>query len=378
MIIPTNQIIVNKPKLIALSTPKIYQNFNPQSAKSLPSLSLYQNMTPIIQRTRPIINTPVFTTQPIRQNITLLNNNSLPRLNLNKASFHAYPLNSNIEPAEKINILEYKILNEIGEGVFGKIYRVIWSLNNKMYALKQETLDNMQDLVKRENYVQILRNFLRTTNCQGVVCIYGNYYVQKGNQILYYELMELCERDFEKEIKERSRFLRYYSEMELISIFSQLVSTLAALQRNNITHRDIKPQNILVANGRYKLCDFGEVRIMEKAEGITVQRVRGSELYMSPILFNGYRQGINQVRHNTYRSDVFSLGMCFLFAATLSFNGLVEIREVIDSNRKLAILNKHLGGRYSPRIINIINFMLQTDEQNRPDFLSLEMFINKK
>jgi len=112
-------------------------------------------------------------------------------------------------------------------------------------------------------------------------------------------------------------------------------------------------------------------------EGIVVQRVRGSELYMSPILFNGLRAKVIHVRHNTYKSDVFSLGMCFLLAACLNYDGLVEIRELNDMRQKEMILNKYLSGRYSPKCISILLLMLQTEEIDRPDFILLESAIKK-
>ena len=34
------------------------------------------------------------------------------------------------------------------------------------------------------------------------------------------------------------------------------------MQQNNVTHRDIKPQNVLIKGGFYKLCDFDEVKII--------------------------------------------------------------------------------------------------------------------
>ena len=114
-----------------------------------------------------------------------------------------------------------------------------------------------------------------------------------------------------------------------------------------------------------------------KKEGIVVQRVRGSELYMSPILFYGLRNKVFQVKHNTYKSDVFSLGMCILLAACLSFDGLVEIREVSDMNTKLYILNKHLSKRYSQRIIKIFYLMLIHEERERPHFIDLEKIIRQ-
>ena len=156
----------------------------------------------------------------------------------------------------------------------------------------------------------------------------------------------------------------------------QLIKTLSLLQKNHITHRDIKPQNILISHGIYKLCDFGDVRLMQR-EGIVVQRVRGSELYMSPILFNGLRSKVLHVRHNTYKSDVFSLGMCFLLAACLSYDGCVDIREINDMKQKEIILSKHLSGRYSPKCISILLLMLQTEEINRPDFILLESAIRE-
>ena len=275
------------------------------------------------------------------------------------------------EPSERINLTEFKVVKEIGQGTFGRIYKVIWLINNKIYALKKEILKDIEGVKVRQHRNETIRNFIKRTNCKGIVNLYGNLLIQNGYEFHYYELMELCERDFEKEIKQRSINFNFYSEQELYSIMYQLIITLSFLQKNHITHRDIKPQNILISNGIYKLCDFGDIRFMQR-EGIVVQRVRGSELYMSPILFNGLRAKQLQVRHNTYKSDVFSLGMVFLLAACLSYDGLVEIRELVDMNQKILIINKYLSRRYSPKLIRVLGLMLETVEANRPDFISLE------
>ena len=169
----------------------------------------------------------------------------------------------------------------------------------------------------------------------------------------------------------RANYLSYFTEAELNNIMKQLISILSFLQKRHITHRDIKPQNILIANGQYKLCDFGDIRVMQR-DGLVVQRIRGSELYMSPILFNALRQGVQTIQHNTYKSDVFSLGMCLFYAACLSFNGPVEIREVVNMNIKQQILNKYLGTRYSQKFIKFLYLMLLTNEDDRPDFVLLE------
>jgi hypothetical protein len=286
-------------------------------------------------------------------------------------------LNNNLrEPSERINLQEFRVLNEIGEGTFGKIYKVLWLVNNKFYALKKEVLKEIDGVKVRQHRNEAIRAFIKNTNCGGIVKLYANLTIQNGYEFQYFELMELCDKDFEKEIRERSAYNQYYTELELHNIMLQLISTLSFLQKMHITHRDIKPQNILISNGIYKLCDFGDIRVMQR-EGMVVQRVRGSELYMSPILFKGLRDKAYQVKHNTYKSDVFSLGMCFLFAACLSFDGCVEIREIFDMNQKELILNKYLGRRYSQKIIKILCLMLQTEEVFRPDFFILQAAIRQ-
>jgi serine/threonine protein kinase len=216
---------------------------------------------------------------------------------------------------------------------------------------------------------------LEKTNNKGVIQIYSSLCKKAKQEYIYYELMELGEMDWEKEINLRRQKNLYYTENELINISSQLIKTLSLMQKYHITHRDIKPQNILIVNGKYKLCDFGEIRIMER-EGIVVQRIRGSELYMSPILFYGLRANMIQVKHNTYKSDVFSLGMCIIYAATMYFNCTDEIREITDMKIIYNVLNKYLGERYSNKLISLIFIMIQIEEELRPDFIKLEENLN--
>ena len=193
---------------------------------------------------------------------------------------------------------------------------------------------------------------------------------------IYYELMEKAQRDWDKEINIRRQYKLYYTEKELLNIMTQLITTLSLLEKNHITHRDIKPQNILVLNGEYKLGDFGEIRVL-KREGLIVQRVRGSELYMSPILFHGLHLNLIQVKHNTYKSDVFSLGMCLFYAASLTYCGVDSIRELIDMKKIKDILFQFLSRRYSDELIMFILSMLEIDENKRLNFIQLEKKLKK-
>ena len=184
--------------------------------------------------------------------------------------------------------------------------------------------------------------------------------------------MELAKTDWEREINSRNKKHLYYTQTELFDIIKQLITCYSLLQKNNISHRDVKPQNILIINGLYKICDFGEARNISGKNGYIHQPIRGSELYMSPILFDALNNNQLDVLHNSYKSDAFSLGMCIFFAATLSYDSLYEIREEKNMMKIKKILEKYLLPRYSENLVNILYNMLQVDEDLRPNFIELE------
>ena len=282
-------------------------------------------------------------------------------------------LDNKIIPKQKLNLEEFKMEEQIGKGTFGKIYCARWNKNNKLYALKKETLTDRESVQKRREAFKIIQNFIKNTQSKGVINIYSNLLLKNKLDLeyQYYELMEKAERDWDQEINLRNKCNTYYKESEILNIMKQLISILSLFQKNHITHRDIKPQNILVINGKYKLSDFGEIRIL-KRDGLIVQRVRGSELYMSPILFHGLHLDLIQVKHNTYKSDVFSLGMCLFHACTLNYAGVDSIRELTSMQKIKEILFHHLRKKYSNKLIMFILDMLEIHEDTRPDFIQLE------
>ena len=106
------------------------------------------------------------------------------------------------------------------------------------------------------------------------------------------------------------------------------------------------------------------------------QTVRGTELYMSPILFNALRNtGEIDIKYNPYKSDVYSLGLCMLLAASLSYIPLYKIREINDINTVENIIEKYLNHMYSKKFIKLIIIMLQINEKYRPDFIELNSMI---
>ncbi len=278
------------------------------------------------------------------------------------------------ENNKKFNLDDYNIISQIGEGTFGKIYQVEGK-NKRKYALKKILTNSENDIKTIESEYKIL-NDLSPYNLN-LVKIYG-IETKKLDKTTYvmYVLMDLAIRDWEKEIIQRNQRKNYYSENELFKILKELIHTFSELQKHKISHRDIKPQNILLFNDNtFKIADFGEAKQnLMTNKNTSRQTIRGTELYMSPILFKAIK-GKNvgkYTEHNVFKSDVFSLGLCLLFAATLSFNSLFDIRELNDTVSMKLVLMKYLKNRYSNKFTDILFGMLEIEEKFREDFIELD------
>ena len=195
--------------------------------------------------------------------------------------------NNNINNNEYNNISEYKIIKQIGRGTFGQIF-MVENEKREFFALKKIIACSMKEIQILEHEYKILFNINISDENIDLVKIYKIETKQLDHTtFVMYVLMELSNTDLEKEILKRRKDLNYYTENQLISIMSSLIKTFSLLQKKNISHRDIKPQNVLVFNdNKYKLTDFGEAKELLDDTKVTEKRtLRGTELYMSPILF---------------------------------------------------------------------------------------------
>ena len=264
-----------------------------------------------------------------------------------------------------INIDDYIMDKKLGEGSYGVIFSVFNRKDNKSYALKKiiaHTLEEIDGFTKEFELVHSCEH-------DNIMKIYGiTSKVLDATTYALYVLMELSKGDWEKAIRIRLEQRRYYTENELINILFQLTNALLFMQEKfQISHRDIKPQNILLFDGgTYKLADFGEAK--EVKINKQLNSLRGTELYMSPALYEGLKNEKDDVSHNPFKSDVFSLGFCFLFASALNYKLLYELRDVHDSRKMNMILHKNLRKLYSEKYIGVLSHMLEIDENKRFDF----------
>ena len=282
------------------------------------------------------------------------------------------------EEKKQFNISDYKIKEQIGEGSFGKIFKVE-NKEGKLYALKKIVALNKSDIEDLQHEYDILDEISKSGKNIGLVEIIGkeNKQLDPTTYVLYV-VMDLATCDWEKEVEKRGEKKDYYKEKDLIKILHKLVITFSHLQKINISHRDIKPQNVLYfkEDNSYKLADFGEAKELKNNGLVTAkQTLRGTELFMSPLLFNAYRNTkkyVKLVNHNTFKSDVYSFGLMALHAASLGYDALYDIRELKNNFSVRVVLEKYLKNYYSPFFIDLIGSMLDVNEKNRCDFVELE------
>jgi len=272
----------------------------------------------------------------------------------------------------KFNLEEFTLYGQLGEGSYGIIYEAINNRTNKKYALKKIIAKDLEEIQSFENEF----NLVYECNNDNIMKIYGISICNlDATTFALYVLMEIALYDWEQEIKNHVTERKNYKEEELINILKQLVNGLLFMQKKlKVAHRDIKPQNILVfKNNIYKIADFGEAKEIKISKQLNT--LRGTELYMSPLLYNGLKKDKDDVNHNPYKSDVFSLGFCFIYAAALNFNIIYDVRDVDNMEKIERILIRYLKNKYTEKFIKVLVLMMENDENKRVDFCKLNDYI---
>ncbi len=182
---------------------------------------------------------------------------------------------------EKISqIGRYKVLDEIGHGGFGTVYRAYDSSVGRQVAIKVLTAGGQDVSARFRNEAQVAGN-LRHEN---IVTVY-EYGEHEGQPFL---AMEYLEGEDLQHILASGRQL---SLLQKCDIMSQVAEGLYCAHRNGVVHRDVKPANIMVLpDGRVKIMDFGIARITQDRDATRLTQegwVVGTLLYMAPEQFGG-------------------------------------------------------------------------------------------
>ncbi len=212
---------------------------------------------------------------------------------------------------------EWTILECVGEGSFGKVYKAV----RKEYQIETYSAikviaipDNETEILSliaegfdetsiRKYFQERVREFTNEINLmeslkgmKNIVNIEDYKIIEKEDAIGWYIFIRM---EF------LTPFNQYVAkadmtEAEIIKLGIDISSALELCSSKNIIHRDIKPQNIFVSDfGDFKLGDFGVAKVLEKSFGTL--STRGTYNYMAPEVFMGRKYNNNV--------DTYSLGL---------------------------------------------------------------------
>ncbi len=203
----------------------------------------------------------------------------------------------------------YQVINQLGRGAMGMVYRVMHVTMNSEYALKVLTTDQLNDqaVLRFQNEAQAIAKL----NHQNIIAIF-NFGLHDGRLPFY--VMELLHGENMMDKLDQNGPMPAQLALQM---FIEVCSGLSYAHRKGILHRDIKPANFVmldtpdVRGAHVKVVDFGIVKFAEELKPdiqklTAVGQVCGSPSYMSPEQSSGLK--IDP------RSDIYSLG-CSLFQA---------------------------------------------------------------
>jgi eukaryotic-like serine/threonine-protein kinase len=260
----------------------------------------------------------------------------------------------------------YQLLEKLGQGATGTVYKARQLSMNRLVAIKilHPRLAANPEFLKRLTREAHLAAKLSHNNVVQAIDVGTT-----GN--LNYFVMEHIEgTTLKRELDAGKR----YEEREAVEIVLQMAQALQHAHRRGLIHRDIKPANIvLTSDGIAKLADLGMARetsdaALARAEkGLTI----GTPYYIAPEQITG-DEDID------VRADIYSLGATFyqLVTGRVPFPS-DDAEEVLEAHlHKELTPPDHLNTKLSSGLGEVVEFMMAKDRRQRyqkPDELILDL-----
>ncbi|RZC34016.1 membrane-associated tyrosine- and threonine-specific cdc2-inhibitory kinase, partial [Asbolus verrucosus] len=183
----------------------------------------------------------------------------------------------------------------IGEGSFGVVFKVKSREDDKLYAVKQlKSSHNLHyGYAEVENYEKIGEH----TNCVKFIMAWEEL------KIIHIQ-MEYCQLS----LAQYSALAQSIVESQLWEILYDMLKALDYLHNKKLIHLDVKPGNIMISKGFYKLGDFGLLVDLNQHDGRKISTISdGDAKYLACEVLEGVY---------TYSCDIFGLGISLLELAT--------------------------------------------------------------
>lgn len=250
-------------------------------------------------------------------------------------------------------ISHYKILQILGEGGWGAVYKAEDTKLHRKVAIKvllpQYTSDkDMNARFEREAMAAA------SLNHPNIITVYGidKYKDNSDKDILYIVMEYINGGQLNKWLAEKE-----ISFDQAINIAIQICTGLSAAHKEGIIHRDVKPSNILIQGDSLpKISDFGIAKLKNLTPLTLTRPIFGTPYYASPEQYKG-----KEVDH---RSDIYSAGVV-LYELFAGFNGKYK-PEVLQA---ISIGNPPPLKTFAPQIPGdiqkIVNKALAIDQEKR-------------
>jgi TolB-like protein/Tfp pilus assembly protein PilF len=236
---------------------------------------------------------------------------------------------------------DYQLLEEIGRGGQGLVYRARQKSLNRIVALKVIGLGRWAT----KAHIKRFRLEAEAAASLDHPCIVPIHEIGESDGSCYFSMTLVEGRPLDEVIE--SEFISNRRAAELII---RLARTVHYAHKRGILHRDIKPGNILIdADGEPHLTDFGLARLVERESTITGTMVEalGTPSYMAP------EQAAGDAAQLTQATDVYGLGavLYHLLTSHPPFAGATiyeTVRLVLETEpRRPRLLNPKADGDLS-------------------------------
>ncbi|KAG9345199.1 hypothetical protein JZ751_009744 [Albula glossodonta] len=261
-------------------------------------------------------------------------------------------VNQNRAPLKVIN--GYAILDHLGSGAFGSVFKVRKQSGQNLLALKEVNLHNPafgKDKKDRDSSVEKIVSELTIIKEQMIHPNIVRYYKTFLENDRLYIVMELIEgvplAEHFSSLKEKQQ---QFTEERVWNIFIQMCLALRYLHKEKrIVHRDLTPNNIMLGErDKVTITDFGLAK--QKQENSKLTSVVGTILYSCPEIVKSEPYG--------EKADVWAAG-CILYQ--------MIVEGVYEPVRQ---------GLFSERVTDIIKWCLTPDSDSRPDIVEVSAKIS--
>lgn len=239
-------------------------------------------------------------------------------------------LTVSMQPGSLGRFRHYEVLEELGQGGFGIVYRVFDEKLHRVVALKVLSPSLASHTSARQRFIREARAVAAVRH-EHVVSIH-----EVEEEPIPHLVMEYIHGKTLQQKIEHDGSLRL---KEILRIGMQIAQGLAAAHKQGLIHRDIKPSNILLENGieRVKISDFGLAQAVDDARVSQQGQIVGTPAFMSPEQADG--------KPVDARSDIFSLGSTLYAMCTGS--------SPFQANTTLATLKK--VSEHQPEPVSTVN-----------------------